>query len=207
VIPLDAVLRRLAADLDDIGRHWALIGGFAVSARAEPRTTRDIDVAVAVADDEEAENVVLALRQRGYRDAGQVLEQQATGRLATMRLVSPTTAEGVAVAVAVVDVMFASTGIEPEIVAAATAIDVLPGTRVPVASLAHLLAMKVLAGRMQDVADVGSLLHYASADDLAQARAALALITERGAHRKKELAADFDRLCALARREGPQSGT
>jgi hypothetical protein len=205
VIPLDAVLRRLAADLDDIGRHWALIGGFAVSARAEPRTTRDIDVAVAVADDEEAENVVLALRQRGYRDAGQVLEQQATGRLATMRLVSPTTAEGVAVAV--VDVMFASTGIEPEIVAAATAIDVLPGTRVPVASLAHLLAMKVLAGRMQDVADVGSLLHYASADDLAQARAALALITERGAHRKKALAADFDRLCALARREGPQSGT
>ena len=89
---LDEILRRLVTDFDDIGLRWALVGGLAVSARAEPRTTRDIDVAVAVNDDAEAEGVVLALRQRGYRDAGQVIEQHVTGRLATMRLTSSPTA-------------------------------------------------------------------------------------------------------------------
>ncbi len=42
---------RLQGDLKAIGASWALVGGLAVSARAEPRTTRDIDVAVAVGDD------------------------------------------------------------------------------------------------------------------------------------------------------------
>jgi hypothetical protein len=43
---LEAALRRMAADLERYGRRWALVGGFAVSARAEPRFTRDIDAAV-----------------------------------------------------------------------------------------------------------------------------------------------------------------
>jgi len=69
---------------------------------------------------------VLALRQRGYRDAGAMLEHEATGRLATMRMVAPHPREdGI-----VVDLIFASTGIEPEIVEAATPIDVLPGVTV-----------------------------------------------------------------------------
>jgi len=43
---IEAALRRIAVDLDARGRHWALVGGLAVSARAEPRTTRDVDVVV-----------------------------------------------------------------------------------------------------------------------------------------------------------------
>lgn len=140
---LDRVLRRLVADLDALELRWALVGGLAVSARAEPRTTRDVDIALDVTDDLGAEQTVLALRQRGYGDAGQMLEHEAPGRLAAMRMVAPSPD------VAVVDLMFASTGIEPEIVSAATPIDVLPGVTVRVASLAHLLAMKVLAGRMR----------------------------------------------------------
>jgi len=31
---LEAALRRIAADLERYGRRWALVGGFAVSARA-----------------------------------------------------------------------------------------------------------------------------------------------------------------------------
>lgn len=61
-----ARLRRLnpeasAADLDRRGLEWALVGGFAVSARAEPRFTRDVDVAVAVEDDHAAEVLVNGL--------------------------------------------------------------------------------------------------------------------------------------------------
>ena len=39
-----------------------LVGGLAVSARCEPRFTRDIDIAVALADDAQAEKLVRALR-------------------------------------------------------------------------------------------------------------------------------------------------
>ena len=97
--------------------------------------------------------------------------------------------------------IFASTGIEPEIVAAATPIEVLPGVTVYVASLAHLLAMKVLAGRMQDTADFVNLFRRASDADLDLTRAALTLVTERRTNRQKNLARDFDSLCAVARQE------
>lgn len=197
MISLSPILRQLVNDLDAEAPRWALVGGLAVSARAEPRTTRDVDVVVAVEHDIDAERTVLALRQRGYGDAGQMIEQQATGRLATMRMTSPVTRDGVAV----VDLIFASTGIESEIVAAATPIEVLPGTTMLVASLPHLLAMKVLAGRMQDVADFASLFRHATPHDLVVARSALALIHERRAHRQKDLGGDFERLCAAAQRD------
>jgi hypothetical protein len=195
VTTLDAVLQRLATDLNDIGVRWALIGGLAVSARAEPRTTRDVDVVVAAEGDHEAEAAVLGLRQRDYQDAGQMLEHAVTGRLATMRMTSP-------VADAVVDLMFASTGIEGEIALAATPVEVLPGVVVPVASVAHLLAMKVLAGRLQDQADFASLLRHASASDLAAASRALHLMTGRGTNRQKNLLHEFDRLVDESRRRG-----
>jgi hypothetical protein len=194
VTTLDRVLLQLVTDFDGLGFRWALVGGLAVSARAEPRTTRDVDVVVAVEDDLGAERAVLALRQRGYLDAGQMLDHQATGRLATMRMVSPHD-------MAVVDLIFASTGIEAEIVADATPVDVLPGVTVHVASLAHLLAMKALAGRLQDAADFANLFRRASEKDLDDARAALALITERRTNRHKNLALEFERLCEAAKRD------
>jgi hypothetical protein len=43
-----AVLRLVAESFGDLRVPWALIGGLAVSVRAEPRFTRDIDLAVAV---------------------------------------------------------------------------------------------------------------------------------------------------------------
>jgi Nucleotidyl transferase AbiEii toxin, Type IV TA system len=76
---LEAALRRLASDLSSYGRSWALVGGFAVSARAEPRFTRDIDVAVAVSDDADSESLVRLLISDGYRALASV-EQEDTGR-------------------------------------------------------------------------------------------------------------------------------
>jgi Nucleotidyl transferase AbiEii toxin, Type IV TA system len=107
---VEAALRRISADLERNQQKWALVGGFAVSARAEPRFTRDVDVAVAVSDDQEAESLVRSLMAVGYRLLASV-EQDAVGRLATVRLIHVSSGgeQGV-----LVDVLFASSGIEPE---------------------------------------------------------------------------------------------
>jgi hypothetical protein len=52
---LEAALRRIASDLQRHHRRWALVDGFAVSARAEPRFTHDIDATVMVENDADAE--------------------------------------------------------------------------------------------------------------------------------------------------------
>jgi hypothetical protein len=150
---IEAALRRTQADLSELGLRWALVGGFAVSARAVPRFTRDLDLAVAVPHDKAAEALVASLVARGYRVVA-VVEQTAVSRLATVRLVPPGESEqGV-----VVDLLFASSGIEVEIVAAADTIEVLPSLMVPVAKGGHLLALKVLSRdddeRPQDAADI-----------------------------------------------------
>ncbi|MGV1010688.1 MAG: nucleotidyl transferase AbiEii/AbiGii toxin family protein, partial [Dermatophilaceae bacterium] len=159
-------LRRLVGDLDSLGVGWALIGGLAVSARAEPRFTRDIDVCVVTADDSAAEAVALRLRDRGY-EAVSMVEQEYVGRLATVRLASPL-ASG-----AVVDLLFASSGVEPEIVASAERLEVLPGLDLPVALAGHLVVLKLLAqeaARPQDAADLLALRSVLTPGDEAEAR-------------------------------------
>lgn len=185
---LESALRRIASDLDLRGRQWALVGGFAVSARAEPRFTRDVDVAVAVEDDPAAEDLVRALLADGYRVLASV-EQDATARLATVRLAPPLSADEVVV----VDVLFASSGIEPELVRDAETVEILPGLAVPVARTGHLIAVKLLARdddrRPQDLMDLRSLLGVATEEDLAVTRQALRQITERGFDRGRDLEA------------------
>lgn len=120
--------------------RWALVGGFAVSVRTEPRFTRDVGVAVLVDDDPAAERLVRSLIDAGYRlDA--IVEQDFVGRLATARMISPG-ADRLGV---VVDVLFATAGIEPEIVAAAEVLEVLPSVFMPVVTAGHLVALKLLA--------------------------------------------------------------
>ncbi len=63
---LARVLTDVRFDLQELGVGAALIGGIAVSARAEPRFTRDVDLAVAVSGDAEAERLLFLLRGRGY---------------------------------------------------------------------------------------------------------------------------------------------
>ncbi len=196
------VLRRVARDLEDIEGHVALVGGLAVSTRAEPRFTRDVDFVVAVADDQAAERVVFALQGRGYA-VHMMLEHDVTGRLATVRLLPPGGDEGGLLA----DLLFSSTGIEAEIVAGADRLEVLPRLVIPVASVGHLIAMKLLSHdadrRPRDAEDLLALMGVATAQDLAACRDALALITERGAHRGKDLVAELARFHVRARGLGP----
>jgi hypothetical protein len=97
---------------------------------------------------------------------------------------------------AIVDLLFASSGIEAEIAASAVRLEILPGLTAPVASIGHLIAMKVLARddrrRPQDWDDLRALTGLASQAEVEQARAALELITERGYARDRELVRDFD---------------
>jgi predicted nucleotidyltransferase len=191
--PLTSTLRRIAGDLHAAGREWALIGGLAIGARAEPRTTRDVDLAVAVTSDAEAEALVFELQSRGYRTLAAV-EQEAVGRLATVRLLPP----GEGQSGVLVDLLFASSGIEPEIARAAEPLEIVPGLEVPVARIGHLMALKVLArddrGRPQNLDDLRALVVEAGPENLAGA--ALRLIEARGFHRGHRLSEEFERLLA-----------
>ncbi len=164
----------------------ALIGGLAVSARSEPRTTRDIDLAIAVTSDREAEELVKSLVSGGYSHReDSVFEQTFTDRMATVRIESPSGFGAVGV---VIDLIFAASGIEPEIVQSAES---LPGFYIPVATLGHLMALKILAGRRQDLADLDALLKVADQNDLNLAKDALELIERRGCDRGKDLQQEF----------------
>lgn len=167
------------------------MGGLAVSIRTEPRLTRDADLAVLVADDRDAEALVRALQARRWRVVA-AIEQEAAQRLATVRLAPADQS----VLGTVVDLLFASSGIEPEIVAAADAIEAVPGFTVPVARIGHLIALKVLArddrSRPQDRVDLAALLGRADAEALSEARESLALVTRRGYQRERDLLGALD---------------
>lgn len=179
-----AALREAATTLRAVDARFALVGGLAVSVRGEVRFTQDVDLAVAVQSDEEAEALVRRLGARGYT-AVTTVEQRATGRLATVRLTTPKAL--------ILDLLFASCGIEPEIVAAAETLPVPGAGRLPVATREHLVAMKVLSAvdeRPHDRVDLCALLAHPV--DLGVVRAALALIQTRGFGRRQDLNVKLD---------------
>jgi hypothetical protein len=131
-----------------------------------------VDVVVEVRDDPDAESLVLDLQAAGFRVLAAV-EQDSVHRLATARLVSPGgTERGV-----VVDLLFASSGIEREVARAADSLEILAGLRVPVARIGHLIALKLLARddrrRPQDLDDLRALLRESSPVDLDEAKQAV----------------------------------
>lgn len=175
--------RALTSELGELGCGVALVGGLAVSVRAEPRFTRDIDLAVTVDDDRAAERLIRALLSNGYHSLATV-EHQDTGRLAMVRV-------GIPGGEQIGDLLFASSGIEPEVVAAAEPVEVLPALTVPVAQTGHLMALKLLSSdattRPQDAADLRALVAVASPADRDTARRAVELIQARGYHRSRDL--------------------
>lgn len=182
---LAQAVSRVAAELDAADAQYALVGGLAVSARAEPRTTRDVDLAVSVPDDTAAEQLLFSLQRKGY-SVFSLVEQERVGRLATARLLGAKRRGEV-----IVDLLFASSGIEAEVVQRADRVSIAPGVTLPVATVADLMAVKVLArddrSRPQDWDDLRALLAVASPADLERTEVALRLIQSRGFGRGRQL--------------------
>ncbi|MGA7271509.1 MAG: nucleotidyl transferase AbiEii/AbiGii toxin family protein [Acidimicrobiia bacterium] len=187
---IESALRDALSLLDEVGRPYALVGGLAVSVHAEPRLTRDVDVVVAVADDDAAEEVVHAFGARGYAAVAATVHEP-TGRLSTIRLTRDESS-------ALIDLLFASSGIEYEITERADRLAVTRDLVAPVASVGHLIALKLLARddrhRPNDADDLRQLAALATVYDWDEAREAVDLISDRGFDRGRDLAG---RLAAL----------
>jgi predicted nucleotidyltransferase len=188
---LEAALVGVVHDVAAAGKASSLVGGLAVSARSEPRFTRDLDLAVAVSTDAEGELLVRNLVEAGYRTIA-LVEHQATRRLATVRIVPP----GGDASSIVVDLLFASSGIEAEIVGAAEPLAVFPGVVVQVAQVGHLVALKLLSRddrvRPQDAVDLGALRRVVDPREIDRAREAVAMIEQRGFARGRDLRRALD---------------
>jgi predicted nucleotidyltransferase len=193
---LEQALAHVVRELRARARRFALVGGLAVSIRAEVRFTRDVDLAIHATSDADVEALVRGLASSGYAPLA-VVEQDAKNRLATVRLRTPS---GV-----VVDFLAASSGIEEEVVVRATEIDIDGVGPVLVARAEELLALKVLSmteRRPQDAIDAESLLTTNPALDLQTVRDLLGRITARGFDRGEDLEAKFRSVLARGRR-GP----
>lgn len=188
---LGKAIASVVAWLNDNRIKYALVGGLAVSFRAVERATKDIDIAIATTDDAEAEKLVLAFQSLGFHPAT-LLENKRQKRISTVRLLS---AEFPGV---YLDLLFTTSGIEPEVVASAEPVEILPGVIVQLASRSSLIAMKVLSctskHRKQDLIDIDNLFAEATAEEISRAKQLVVLIQERGFNHQQDLTALFDRL-------------
>jgi hypothetical protein len=99
----------------------------------------------------------------------------------------------------VLDLLFASSGLEHDVCEAAERLEILPGVSVPVARAGHLVAMKLLSRadhRLQDEIDLRNLAVVLTTEDIELARLAVARIEAVGANRGRELVADLVRYLA-----------
>lgn len=130
--------------LDAAGVLYAVIGGCARNAYAEPRATRDVDFAVA-GDAASYEAAVAALAARGFTRASVVGDpQDAVPDLELYRDVSGRR----------IDLLFAKTEFERSALARRQLRAPYEQVQLAVVSPEDLIVYKLIAGRTQDLADV-----------------------------------------------------
>jgi hypothetical protein len=183
VTRFEAALRRVAADLDDLGVRWALVGGLAQSAYGIVRRLPDVDVTVDAPDAAAIGALADALRGRGY-----TVHRASHDALGEIVVVHPFLPDGSPSGI-LIDLLPGAGGFEAELVAAARPREVLGGT-VPVARIGHLIAFKVKAigevNRARDRKDLRALMALADEEELDLARKALRLSVERGVLRTED---------------------
>ena len=191
-------LRRVTSDFHESGVAWCLVGGLGASVYAEPRTTKDIDVVVSVSGDEQADRLKDFLLSRGYTNPQVLMHTSPTRRMGWRVFIPPSREASIPL-----DILVTACGVEKDIVASATTIEILPGLSLPVASLGHLIAMKVLSQnpfeRLQDRVDLRALLQSATGQDRSTAERALRAIS------KLELACGRDLVAELSDLEAAKS--
>ena len=173
---------------------FALIGGIAIGLRAAPRATVDVDFAIAL-DHAGAEHLIHVFGQSGFRVAA-VLVTKRDERLATVRMRHEHSKT-------IIDLLISFCGIEREIVRAATA-ERWRKLTLPVVTLGHLVAMKLLANRLQDQADLESLLREITPVERRWALNAIGRIQRLGLGDGRDLVGELKSLLAPPRR-GPDT--
>lgn len=186
-------LKKIIQDLKTLQANWALVGGLACSIYAEPRTTKDIDLVLALSEKAQLDEIVNKMLKLGYHNKQVLMHLNPAHRLGLR--VSLKSNKDYAIPI---DLLTATCGIEQEIVENSKSIEILPSIVLPVAMLSHILAMKILSQnnheRIRDRADAISLISNASNEDLQKTRKALSLITERKFNRDKDLLLEFETL-------------
>ena len=161
-----------------------------MSVRTVERLTKDLDIAIAVQSDTEAEEIVYSLLHSGYF-VETLIEQDGVNRLSTVRFSFRGPPK------ILIDLLFSSSGIEPEIVAAAEEAEIFPGIFGMVATIPSLIALKVLSAdnirRLQDIIDLQHLIAEATDAEIVESRDLLTLIEQRGYNRSKDLQSELNR--------------
>lgn len=193
------------AALENASARYCVVGGLARGYLAEARSTKDVDLAVSTESEDEVDSLIRSLQSSGF--VVRELFQKMDGRVATVRLTwrhLPTR----------MDLLFQTSGIERLVVRDAVLLVVLKGVTAPVIRRPHLIAMKLIAARDQDLIDIGALLDVATPEEVKEVEVALkeipagkrkaavrvwrALLKRRKA-RKPDLFSAPDRLRALQR--------
>lgn len=141
------------AALENVSARYCVVGGIARGYLAEARSTKDVDFAVSTESEDEVDRLLWSLQSSGF--VVREIFQKNDGRVATARL----TWRHLPVRM---DLLFQTSGIERLVVRDAVVLVVLKGVTAPVIRRPHLIAMKLIAARDQDLIDIGALLDAAS---------------------------------------------
>lgn len=151
--------------LENASARFCVVGGLARGYLAEARSTKDVDLAVSTESEDEVDNLIRSLQSSGF--VLRELFQKKDGRVATVRLTwrhLPTR----------MDLLFRTSGIEQLVVRDAVLMVVLKGVTAPVIRRPHLIAMKLIAARAQDLIDIEALLDAATPAEVKAVPKALA---------------------------------
>jgi hypothetical protein len=154
--PLDHAVRDITRAFESLSIRYAIIGGIANAVWGEPRATIDVDVTVAV-DEDELPTTVPAIAQR-FR----VPVPDPVAFVQQTRVLPLDTADGVRI-----DVIFALLPFELDAIRRAKDVTIADRT-VQVVTPEDLILMKIISERPRDVADAEAIVRRRLAElDLA----------------------------------------
>jgi len=169
--------------LDEAGIGFCFIGGFAAQRHAEPRVTRDVDLAVLTGLGNESRVIDVLMR------AFEARRPDARAFAERYRVLLLKTAAGVGI-----DATLTALPFEAEMIARSSLFEFAPGVYLRTCSAEDLLILKVFAGRPIDWRDIEMVLRRYRPEHLDLAAVRTALVPLLAAKDDAESMTEFDRL-------------
>ncbi|HEY3779975.1 MAG TPA: nucleotidyl transferase AbiEii/AbiGii toxin family protein [Fimbriimonadaceae bacterium] len=141
-------VRQLVEVLSELDIRFALVGGVAVSLTSTPRFTADVDALILDAD-ERIEWLITKFEKAGYRT--RAVDQVGFTRRTRVLTLSDGDDVGI-------DLMLGLLPFDEDLVERCLSRRLADGTAVPVASPEHLVVMKAIAWRPQDLLDIRAII-------------------------------------------------